>query len=273
MHQTQWSPERPLPPPVSLASPSHHEKPAEVTCTSRGNPGFPASTRESPRETSFNTSRGQIPLPWLGSNEALALATRMETRLPWRPTRGSLTSPSVRHAERMLQGETGGDHLAEDRPDRVGGKRPRVLRSQARVDLFLALGDVEIQVLLRLLAADLDHQLRPAVQEPQDLGVDLVNCLAQVGDSQRPPLPVHPCGMIAGRSRAIKVFLGPDLPDGRAGPIPPSSGAPAPPIPPSLRKLRRVARAHTGRAALPARAGATAPGGAAPAQAARGPPG
>src|SRR5574342_954065 len=63
MHQAQWSPERPLPPPVSLASPSHHEKPPEVTCTSRGNPGFPASTRESPRETSFNTSRGQIPLP------------------------------------------------------------------------------------------------------------------------------------------------------------------------------------------------------------------
>src|SRR5574337_184117 len=62
MHQAQWSPERPLPPPVSLASPSHHEKPPEVTCTSRGKPGFPASTRESPRETSFNTSRGQMGL-------------------------------------------------------------------------------------------------------------------------------------------------------------------------------------------------------------------
>src|SRR5574338_1247205 len=94
MHQAQWSPERPLPPPVSLASQSHHEKPPEVTCTSRGNPGFPASTRERPRETFFNTSRGQIPLPWLGSNDALPLATRMDTRLPWRPTRGSLTSPS-----------------------------------------------------------------------------------------------------------------------------------------------------------------------------------
>src|SRR5574337_228464 len=81
-------------PPVSLASQSHHEKPPEVTCTSRGNPGFPASTRERPRETFFNTSRGQSPLPWLGSNDALPLATRMETRLPWRPTRGSLTSPS-----------------------------------------------------------------------------------------------------------------------------------------------------------------------------------
>src|SRR5574339_543418 len=87
MHQAQWSPERPLPPPVSLASQSHHEKPPEVTCTSRGNPGFPASTRESPRETFFNTSRGQIPLPSLGSNDALPLATRIETRLPWRPTR------------------------------------------------------------------------------------------------------------------------------------------------------------------------------------------
>src|SRR5574342_716893 len=82
MHQTQWSPERPLPPPVSLAAQSHHEKPPEVTCTSRGKPGFPASTRERPRETFFNTSRGRSPLPWLGSNDALPLATRMETRLP-----------------------------------------------------------------------------------------------------------------------------------------------------------------------------------------------
>src|SRR5574341_1998641 len=63
MHQAQWSPERPVPPPVSLASQSNHEKPPEVTCTSRGKPGFPASTRERPRETFFNTSRGHIPLP------------------------------------------------------------------------------------------------------------------------------------------------------------------------------------------------------------------
>ena len=40
-----------------------YEKPPEVTCKSRGKPGFPASTRERPRETFFNTSRGQIPLP------------------------------------------------------------------------------------------------------------------------------------------------------------------------------------------------------------------
>ena len=30
-------------------------------------------------------------LPWLGSNDALPLATRMETRLPWRPTRASVS--------------------------------------------------------------------------------------------------------------------------------------------------------------------------------------
>src|SRR5574341_1405015 len=102
MHQAQWSPERPLPPPVSLASQTHHETPPQVTCTRRGNPGFPASTRESPREPFFNTSRGQIPLPWLGSNDALPLATPMETRLPWRPTRGSLTSPSYLVRNRTL---------------------------------------------------------------------------------------------------------------------------------------------------------------------------
>ena len=94
MHQTPWSPERPLPPPGYLNSQSHHEKPHEVTCTSRGKPRFPASTRERPRETVFNTSRGQIPLPLLESNDALPLATRMETLFPWRPKRGSLTSPS-----------------------------------------------------------------------------------------------------------------------------------------------------------------------------------
>ena len=102
MHQTPWSPERPLPPPVSLTSQSHQEKPPEVTCTSRGKPGFPASTRERPRETFFNTSRGQVPLPGLESNDALPLATRMETRLPWRPTRGSLTSPSYLGRNRTL---------------------------------------------------------------------------------------------------------------------------------------------------------------------------
>src|SRR5574337_1662855 len=79
MHQTQWSPERPLPPPVSLASQSHPEKPPEVTCTSRGNPGFPASTRERPRETFFNTSPGQSPLPWLGSNDADRKSTRLNS--------------------------------------------------------------------------------------------------------------------------------------------------------------------------------------------------
>ena len=41
-------------------------------------------------------------LPWLGSSDALPLATRMETRLPWRPTRGSLTSPSYLVRNRTL---------------------------------------------------------------------------------------------------------------------------------------------------------------------------
>ena len=44
----------------------------------------------------------QIPLPWLGSNHVLPLATRMETRLPRRPTRGSLTSPSYLVRKRTL---------------------------------------------------------------------------------------------------------------------------------------------------------------------------
>src|SRR5574337_1772493 len=132
MHQAQWSPERTLPPPVSLASQSHHEKPPEVTCTSRGNPGFPASTRERPRETFFNTSRGQIPLPGLESNDALPLATRMETRLPWRPTRGSLTSPSHLVRNRTL-GPPLENHPAPPPSSRRGGpSSPAWPRGQPR---------------------------------------------------------------------------------------------------------------------------------------------
>ena len=54
MHQTPWSAERPLSPPVSLTSQSHHEKPPEVTCTSQGKPGFlpqPEKDLERPSST------------------------------------------------------------------------------------------------------------------------------------------------------------------------------------------------------------------------------
>ena len=60
----------------------------------RGKRGFPAAPRERPRESFFNASRGPSPLPWLESHDALPLAMRMESWLPWRRTRGSLRSPS-----------------------------------------------------------------------------------------------------------------------------------------------------------------------------------
>ena len=122
MHQTQWSPGNTLPPPVSLTSQSHHEKTPEVTCTSPGNPGFPASTRERPRETFFNTSPVQIPLSGLQSHDALPLATRMETRLPWRPTSGSLTSPSY-----LVRNRTLGTPL-ENNPESPPSSRDEGLR-------------------------------------------------------------------------------------------------------------------------------------------------
>ena len=64
MHQTPWSPERPLPPPVSLTSQSHHEKPPEVTSRAQveGSQGF-LPQPEKDLDTFFNTSRGQSPLP------------------------------------------------------------------------------------------------------------------------------------------------------------------------------------------------------------------
>ena len=49
----------------------------------------------------------QIPLPWLGSNDTLPLATRMETRLPWRPTRGSPDQNAASLNEGPAQGAPG----------------------------------------------------------------------------------------------------------------------------------------------------------------------
>ena len=79
MHQTQWSPERPLPPPVSLASQRHHEKPPEVTGTSRGNPGFPASTGKDLERPS--STRLEARFPYHGSGAV----TGSPSPLAWRP--------------------------------------------------------------------------------------------------------------------------------------------------------------------------------------------
>ena len=65
MHQAQWSPERPLPPPLSLASQSHHEKPPEVTCTIEGTQAFlPQPEKDLQRPSS---TRLQARFPYHGS--------------------------------------------------------------------------------------------------------------------------------------------------------------------------------------------------------------
>ena len=65
--------EKPLPPAVSLASQSHHEKPPEVTCTSRGNQGF---------------------LPQPGKDLERPSSTRLEARFPYQDSRAMTRSPS-----------------------------------------------------------------------------------------------------------------------------------------------------------------------------------
>ena len=79
MHQTPWSPERPLPPPVSLTSQSHHEKPPEVTSRAQveGTQGFlpqPEKDLERPSSTCLEArfpyhdprsmTRSPSPLAW-----------------------------------------------------------------------------------------------------------------------------------------------------------------------------------------------------------------
>ena len=68
----------------------------------------------------------------------------------------------------MFQGETGGDHFAKNRPQGLGRERTGVLGAEARVDLLLPLRHVKVEVLLRLEATNLQHQLRTAVQQAQD---------------------------------------------------------------------------------------------------------
>src|SRR5574340_653306 len=72
MHQTQWSAERPLPPPVSLTSQRHHEKPPEVTCTSRGTPGCYAMKQAS-------ASAANVPIVQMVAALALAVVVYLAT--------------------------------------------------------------------------------------------------------------------------------------------------------------------------------------------------
>ena len=62
---------------------------------------YPTSNGDMMLDSSFESTEA-LALPWLESNDALPIATRMETRLPWRPTRGSLTSPSYLVRNRTL---------------------------------------------------------------------------------------------------------------------------------------------------------------------------
>ena len=73
MRQAQWSPERPLPPPVSLASQSHHEKPLRSPAQVEGTQGF---------------------LPQPGKDLERPSSTRLEARFPYYDLRVKTRSPS-----------------------------------------------------------------------------------------------------------------------------------------------------------------------------------
>ena len=56
-------------------------------------------TGEKPRGSHLLARRGPCPLPWLESQDALPLATRMEAWLPCRRTRGLLSSREGRDSK------------------------------------------------------------------------------------------------------------------------------------------------------------------------------
>ena len=64
---------------VYLTSQRHPETLPVVTGTRRGDPGFPAATREKPRESFFNALEARFPC------HDLRAMTRSPSPLPWRP--------------------------------------------------------------------------------------------------------------------------------------------------------------------------------------------
>ena len=64
---------------VKVPAQSHHEKPPEVTCTSRGNPGCPASTRKDLERPSSTRLEARVPSHGSGA------MTRSPSPLAWRP--------------------------------------------------------------------------------------------------------------------------------------------------------------------------------------------
>ena len=87
---------------------------------------------------------------------------------------GSLGA-EVGHAERPLEAAGSRQDLGPDRADRPGGQRPRVQAGEFVEDLLLALGDEDRLAGLSLRAADLERELRPLAEQPEELAVDFID--------------------------------------------------------------------------------------------------
>ena len=90
-----------------LTSHRHHEKLPEVTVTTRGNPKFPATNRETPWDSPFNVNWGPILLPWLKSNPTLPPQLEWGLEFPgatreasWSPHHNSRETPNFHHKSR-----------------------------------------------------------------------------------------------------------------------------------------------------------------------------
>ena len=101
---------------------------------------LPTATWETPWDYPFHANWGLIPLPWLQSTPELALATRMETWLPWGNTRGSLTS--LWYLERNPKPPTATREKPRDSPviARWGPSFPAGPKEQSRVPSQISIG-------------------------------------------------------------------------------------------------------------------------------------
>lgn len=84
--------------------------------------------------------------------------------------------------ETMLQGETGAKDRAEDGANVFAGERPGVAPLELFEHLLLARRIERSEAEFPLGGADLEHDRRPAFEQVEQLGVELIDALAQIGE-------------------------------------------------------------------------------------------
>ena len=114
---------------------------------------------------------------------ALAVARLEPEQAPCRELRERPLRAEIGHPERLLDGEAGAHHLAEDRADGVGGEALASLADEPVEHATLALGIIEDRHRGgALLLGDVSRDVGAPTEEIEDLIVERVDALAGIGE-------------------------------------------------------------------------------------------